>query len=85
MKATLKDLRNNIDGIYSINATKVANELGISREQYSRIENGIYKPNNLKIEKLATLFKVTEDEIIKAWNNSNNSRGGKVHERNIRN
>ncbi|KEH91561.1 MULTISPECIES: helix-turn-helix transcriptional regulator [Clostridium] len=82
MKATLKDLRNNIEGIYSITTIRVAHELGISREQYSRIENGFYKPNNLKIEKLATLFKVTENEIIKAWNNS---RGGKANERNIRN
>ena len=74
MKATLKELRNNIEGIYSINASKVANILGISRTHYSRLEQGYYKPDSLKIEKLATLFKVSKEEIIQAWENS---KGGK--------
>lgn len=82
MEVTLRDLRNNIDGIYSITTNRVADILGISREHYSRLERGFYKLDTLKIEKLATLFKVKPAEIVKAWENS---RGGEKHERNSRN
>lgn len=81
MKATLRDLRKNIDGVYSITTNRVANMLGISREHYSRLERGFYKLDTLKIEKLSTLFKVDPSEIIKAWENS---QGGEIDGRNPR-
>lgn len=82
MKATLKYLRQNIDGMYSITTKRVANELGISREHYSRLERGYFKLDALKIEKLATLYKVSKEEIVHAWQNA---KGGECNERNTRN
>ncbi|KOC47744.1 hypothetical protein ADU86_03870 [Clostridium botulinum] len=84
MQLTLKDLRNNIEGIYSITTDKVANKLGISREHYTRLEKGVYKLDTLKIEKLSILFKVNEVTIINAWENSR-KEGGLLYVRNSKN
>lgn len=82
LKLTLKYLRNNIDGLYSITTKKVAEELCISREHYSRFENGHLKLDDFKIKKLSVLFKVNKNTIIKAWENS---RGGNDYVRDITN
>ncbi|MBA4509770.1 XRE family transcriptional regulator [Clostridium botulinum] len=83
MNLTLKYLRNNIDGIYSITTDKVAKKLDISRRQYSRLENGHVKElDEVKIEKLANLFKVTKQTIKEAWENS---KGGIINDRNNKN
>ncbi|WP_275452430.1 helix-turn-helix domain-containing protein [Clostridium sporogenes] len=62
---------------------KVAKKLDISRRQYSRLENGHVKElDEVKIEKLANLFKVTKQTIKEAWENS---KGGIINDRNNKN
>jgi putative transcriptional regulator len=60
---TLKELR--LES--GLKVKKIAEQLGISRSQMYFIETARSKPDKLKIEKLASIYKLSEDEIKKAW------------------
>lgn len=64
---TLKQLR--IES--GMKAYKIAEELNVSREQYGNLEKGIYKLNNLKVEKLCEVFRKSKTEIIQAIGETN--------------
>ncbi|WP_346935358.1 helix-turn-helix transcriptional regulator [Clostridium sp.] len=49
-----------------LKTSKVCEELDISRTQLYNLENKVCKMDRLKIEKLSFLYRVTEEEIIKA-------------------
>jgi transcriptional regulator with XRE-family HTH domain len=58
---------------------KIAEHLGITRNQYYYIENGVSKPKSSKVTLLATIFNCSELEILKAWEvkrNEKTDRGG---------
>jgi transcriptional regulator with XRE-family HTH domain len=50
---------------------RVARFLGITRETYSRVENGVVWPNPRRIRLLATVLSVDEQELVRllmeAW------------------
>lgn len=64
---TLKGLR--IES--GLKAYKIAEEIGVSREQFRNLENGLYKIDNRKIEKLCEVYRKTKSEIIEAIGEGN--------------
>lgn len=55
---------------------KVAEMLGISRQQYSNIESGKSNINSEKIKVLAEKFQVDPLLILRAWEESKNGKKG---------
>ena len=64
----LRQLREDV----GIKQYKVAELLGISRQQLTNIECGKGKLNSEKIEKLAIKFNIQPIVILKAWEESKN-------------
>lgn len=64
---TLEQLRNES----GLKAYKIAERLKISRKQYRNLENGLYKLDNFKIEKLCEVFSKDKAEIIQAIGEAN--------------
>lgn len=60
---SLKDIRLKI----GLKAYKVAENLGISKRQLIRIENGQVKSIDAYKDKLAKIYGVSPEEIEKAW------------------
>lgn len=46
---------------------EVASTLGIDITTYCKIEKGKYPPNKDQVEKLAILFHMGRDELVKIW------------------
>lgn len=62
-KISLKDIRLQI----GLKAYKVAENLGISKRQLIRIENGQVKNIDAYKDKLAEIYGISTEEIEKAW------------------
>nr|UVN08403.1 MAG: helix-turn-helix domain protein [Bacteriophage sp.] len=62
-KISLKDIRLQI----GLKAYKVAENLGISKRQLIRIENGQVKNIDAYKDKLAEIYRISTEEIEKAW------------------
>lgn len=67
---TLKQLRE----ISGLKQYKLAEYLGISRQQYRNIESGKSTLNSRKIEALAKRFCVEPLEILRAWEEGKNAK-----------
>lgn len=63
VKMNLKDLRLKS----GLKQKKICEELGISRSGLYFIETGKTKPDKLKIERLASIYKSTSEKILQAW------------------
>lgn len=50
-----------------LKSKKVAEIMGITRQQLNAIEKGKYKIGKLKLEKFSKLYGKSEDEILNAW------------------
>lgn len=57
----LKELRT----IYNYTQRKMATILGISQVQYFKYENGLNEPNIDTLIKIAAIFDISVDELIK--------------------
>lgn len=53
---------------------KIAEFLGITRQQYNNIEKGKSKIDSDKLEKLSHVFKRDAVEILRAWEESKNGK-----------
>jgi transcriptional regulator with XRE-family HTH domain len=71
----LKELRI-ISGLKSI---KIANELGISRQQLRNLEKGKYVICDKKTKILSTLYRTTEVDITNSWKQAR--KGGKQNDK----
>ncbi|MCR3759210.1 helix-turn-helix domain-containing protein [Clostridium felsineum] len=65
---TLKELRQKS----FIQQQGVAIKLGISRQQYHKIEKGLATLDSKKLEELSNIFNKTPLEILKCWEESKN-------------
>lgn len=63
--------------ISGLKAYKIAEILGISRVQLHNLENGKYKLDKLKIEKLCEVYQKNELEIISAFSKGGANNVGK--------
>lgn len=46
---------------------QVANTLGITREYYRAVENGVYEPSETLLDRFATSFGITRGEVEKMF------------------